>query len=67
MKPGKLIAFVAAALSCSQLWAGPAAWYLWRSPENSFPICSQTTPGEDWQVIKGPFQDAACKKPGVPR
>jgi hypothetical protein len=66
MRLGKPSVFIAFAFCCPLLWAGPAAWYLWRSPENSFPICSQISPGDDWQAVKGPFQDSVCRKPGVP-
>ena len=52
---------------CAQAWADPAAWYLWRSPESPSAICSQLAPGEGWVVIKGPYQDGVCKKPGVPQ
>ena len=50
---------------CALAWADPAAWYLWRSPESPSAICSQLAPGEGWVVIKGPYQDGVCKKPGV--
>lgn len=64
MKP---IVFLCATLYCAALWAGPAAWYKWHSAESNFDICSQTSPGEGWVVVKGPFADAVCKKLGVPR
>lgn len=67
MKRLKIAAFAAAALYCALLWAKPAAWYLWRSPSNSQFICAQIAPGDDWVVIRGPFQDAHCKKPGTVR
>ena len=51
---------------CSLVWAGPAAWYLWRSPLAEGAICSQISPGDGWVVLKGPYQDAVCKKTGVP-
>jgi hypothetical protein len=64
MKPAA--AFVCAAFFCSLLWAKPAAYFLWRSPHNEAAICSQISPGDEWVVIKGPFQDASCRKLGEP-
>lgn len=66
MKSARTAALICAALYASLLWADPAAWYLWRSPQNESAICSQISPGEGWVAIKGPFQDAVCKKLGVP-
>ncbi len=62
----KLIILIAVTLFCSALLAGPAAWYRWHSGESDFEICSQVSPGDGWYVVKGPFQDAVCKKLGVP-
>ena len=67
MKFAKTAFFLGAAVCCTALWAESAAWYLWRSPENPSAICSQISPGEGWVVIKGPFQDAVCKKRGAPQ
>ena len=67
MKIAPTALFVCAAWYGSLVWADPAAWYLWRSPENPSAICSQISPGDGWVVIKGPFQDGVCKKPGVPQ
>ncbi len=53
-------------LAVAPAWAEPAAWYRWRSEESNVDICSQTPPGEGWVAVKGPYQDAVCKKPGVP-
>ena len=55
------------ALGTTASWAKPAAWYLWRSPSADNFICAQFAPGEEWVVMKGPFKDALCKKPGEPR
>ncbi len=62
----KSIVFVSALLYCACLWAGPAAWYKWHSPESDIEVCSQTSPGDGWVIVKGPFQDAVCRKLGVP-
>lgn len=52
---------------CVGAWAAPAAWYIWRSPVNDYNICAQISPGDGWRKVKGPFQDAHCKKQGVPK
>lgn len=62
----KRILFVSAVLYCSCLYAGPAAWYKWHSADNGFDICSQISPGDGWVPVKGPFEDASCKKLGAP-
>ena len=67
MKFAPTALFVCTACYGALVWADPAAWYLWRSPENPSAICSQLSPGDGWVVIKGPFQDGVCKKPGVPQ
>ena len=55
------------ALLGQSVWAIPAAWYRWQSPESDVIVCSQTSPGDGWVATKGPFQDAACKKLGDPQ
>lgn len=67
MKYVKPALLVGIALFCPGLEAGPAAWYKWRSVESDIDICSQISPGDGWVAVKGPFQDAVCKKQGVPR
>lgn len=62
----KAIIFVAALLYGSTLWADAAPWYRWRSEESNVDICSQIPPGDGWVIAKGPYQDAVCKKLGVP-
>lgn len=60
----KKIAFITAlTLCCSALWAGPAPWYKWHSRDTDYDICAQTSPGDGWVIVKGPFEDSACKKP----
>ena len=46
--------------------AAPAPWYLWRSLVENMTVCAQTPPGEGWDQIKGPYQDAQCRTPGKP-
>jgi len=62
----KRIVIISAVFLCSSSWAGPAAWYKWHSGDNDFDICSQTSPGDGWVPFKGPYEDALCKKLGVP-
>lgn len=47
----------------AQAWAGGAGWYLWESKSENRFICTQTSPGEGWKQIAGPFRDATCSKP----
>lgn len=51
------------AFCCTAASAGPAPWYLWRSPIGDHDVCAQFSPGDGWVVIKGPFQDSGCRKP----
>lgn len=66
-KTMKRILFIAAALiHSSATWSGPAAWYKWHHPQADYDVCAQFPPDAGWVAVKGPFQDSACKKPGVP-
>ncbi len=62
----KIAVFFAALCSSFALWAGPAPWYKWHSNSADYDICSQTSPGDGWEIVKGPFQDSHCRKPGMP-
>lgn len=42
--------------------AAPAAWFQWRSKLNSVLNCSQTSMGEGWEKVTGPYLDAKCRK-----
>lgn len=53
-------------LCCTIAWAGPAPWYKWRSSLSDYDVCAQFSPGEGWVKVMGPFEDAGCKKPGIP-
>lgn len=44
-------------------WAGNAAWYRWESRFGGSFVCAQTSPGDGWKKIAGPYSDAACSKP----
>ncbi|HTD06608.1 hypothetical protein [Undibacterium sp.] len=58
-----LAAGVALTVAVSAVSAAPAAWYRWRSKFNDFTVCSQTSPGDGWEMSMGPFKDAQCSKP----
>jgi hypothetical protein len=49
------------------LWLGaaarPAPWYLWQCRLDGKTVCFQTSPGEGWVRVDGPFSDARCGKP----
>lgn len=49
--------------ACLPVWAGGAAWYRWESRTSDAYVCAQTSPGEGWKQIAGPFRDATCSKP----
>ncbi|GGC71485.1 hypothetical protein [Undibacterium terreum] len=51
------------ALAASAVLAGPAAYFRWKSKFNNYTICAQTTPGDGWEILSGPFKDAHCSKP----
>ncbi|MCG2577388.1 hypothetical protein LZ012_10325 [Dechloromonas sp. XY25] len=63
MKAG--LFFVALCTSLA-LWAGPAPWYKWHSNAADYEVCAQTSPGDGWEIVKGPFQDSHCQKLGMP-
>lgn len=42
--------------------ARPADWYLWQSKlEKDKTLCSQTSPGDGWEKLSGPYRDARCE------
>jgi len=57
-----LLTLLAATLCCTPLSAGPAPWYKWHSNDGEHDVCAQFSPGDGWFIIKGPFEDSACKK-----
>jgi hypothetical protein len=54
------------ALFCSASIAGTAPWYQWRSKLNAVVVCAQTSPGEGWEKIGGPYKNGRCDIPGLP-
>lgn len=43
-------------------FAQAAPWYQWKSKLNGKITCQQTTPGEGWERVGGPFK-SDCKTP----
>ncbi|GAB3255342.1 hypothetical protein [Chitinimonas naiadis] len=46
--------------------AAPAPWYLWQAPGDRSTLCAQTTPGDGWVKVRGPYKDSLCKQLGQP-
>jgi hypothetical protein len=43
-------------LLISTAFALPAAWYKWKSKIKEAELCSQTSPGEGWERVAGPYR-----------
>jgi len=58
-------AILASLLFCfvSLAFAQPAPWYKWKSKVNGKVVCLQTSPGEGWDKLDGPYKDGKCEKP----
>jgi hypothetical protein len=61
-----LVAAAMLVLFVSSAFAAPAPWYRWRSKLDGTVACAQTSPGEGWERIGGPYRDARCEKTGRP-
>ena len=48
-------------LWAAPLAAAPASWYLWQSRLDGKLVCLQTSPGDGWTLVKGPFKDNNCR------
>ena len=73
MSKFKTTLFITLLSCCIHAVAGPAPWFKWESLYDGTIICSQSSPGEGWQLgagkfggSSGPFKDARCTKPGLP-
>lgn len=42
--------------------AAPMPFYKWQSKLDGAYTCQQTSPGDGWQRIGGPFRDAGCRE-----
>lgn len=43
--------------------ASPAPWFRWESRMDARHVCAQTSPGEGWRRMSGPWRDAGCRFP----
>ena len=57
---------VVALLTAGAILAAPAPWYKWKSKLDGKVFCFQTSPGEGWERLSGPYKDARCETPGRP-
>ncbi|OMH33576.1 hypothetical protein [Motiliproteus sp. MSK22-1] len=55
-----LASFFAASSLTMDVSAKPAAWYLWKSKVDDFVICRQSSAGEGWIRIGGPYKNSRC-------
>lgn len=61
---GAVALLVAAAFGMAAVArAGNAAWYRWESRIDGHIVCAQSSPGNGWQRIAGPYADAGCRRP----
>ncbi|MCY1289271.1 hypothetical protein D9M68_1009960 [compost metagenome] len=44
-------------------FAAPAPFFIWQSKLDGGLTCAQTSPGEGWLRLGGPFRDAGCRVP----
>ena len=51
------------AIATLQVIAAPAPWFMWKSKVDGKIFCAQTSPGEGWKRVGGPFKDARCERP----
>lgn len=65
MKKSTVLLIVSLLVSFT-VWAAPAAWYKWKSKLNGEVWCTQTSPGDGWIQVSGPYKDAHCKIEGRP-
>lgn len=63
----KFAVLIVLALICVYAFASGAAWYKWKNKFDGTILCAQTSPGETWVVIQGPFTESQCRKPGTPQ
>ncbi|WP_407311835.1 hypothetical protein [Pseudomonas sp. nanlin1] len=61
--PSRLVAllFLLGTLA-SATQAAPAPWYKWQSlTKAGVYLCAQTSPGEGWARLAGPYDNAGCR------
>ena len=47
--------------------SGTAPWYRWRNQLDRTIMCAQTSPGNAWEPMDGPYMDSRCRKAGNPQ
>lgn len=62
-KKGKVAVVLAAVFLVTTAYAQGAPWYLWQSKIDGKTFCLQTSPGEGWERVGGPFKDSRCRTP----
>jgi hypothetical protein len=63
----RIVPLVLLTLVCVAAFASGAPWYKWKNRYDGTILCAQTSPGETWYVIQGPFMESQCRKPGNPQ
>jgi hypothetical protein len=63
----KIASFVVLALISVAAFAAGAPWYKWQNSFDGTILCAQTSPGETWHIVQGPFMESQCRKPGSPQ
>jgi len=58
----RLGVFLLSMAGAASTLAAPAPWYQWRSLSGGSEACAQTSPGDGWQRVAGPFIDSGCKR-----
>jgi uncharacterized protein involved in tolerance to divalent cations len=53
--------------ACAAAWASGAPWYKWQNTVDKTTLCAKTSPGDYWVVVKGPYMESTCRKPGNPQ
>lgn len=61
----KITLFLALIFLASTSIAGSAPWYKWKSKlsDNDKVFCLQTSPGDGWERVGGPYKDSRCEVP----
>ncbi|WP_129446069.1 hypothetical protein [Pseudomonas aeruginosa] len=58
-----LVGVVLAGFSGLAAQAAPAPFYKWQSKLDGQVACRQTSPGDGWVRLDGPYRDLRCREP----
>lgn len=58
-----LVGVVLAGFSGLAAQAAPAPFYKWQSKLDGQVACMQTSPGDGWVRLDGPYRDLRCREP----